>query len=864
MRYTEIIINALLKSDYALSFFVLDKNLCYLEYSESHINRLKLIWGIEPKIGVSILDVFQDHKTINDIKNTCDRVFEKETVTQIDTRKIANQNRKLFIETVWSPIIENNEVTGIVCIAKDLTESETVKNNLEKYETIFEAFFNQKLDGSLIVILEEPIVWNDQINHEEVIEQILDTHRVIRVNQAYLDQYGYKEDQILNRSAREIYQTNIQEIKSFWLKLLDEKQIHREKKQIHKNGKEFWVKSEYHIFYDNYGRILGYFGSQLDITESKKLQLESINVNKRLQYIIENDSNSIAIFDRDMKYLYVSKNYLHDHNKMGMNIIGQSHYDIFPNLDESFKVAHTRALNGEIVVSEKSKMVYDDGNFDWIRWECRPWFEDDNAIGGMILRTERISDRIRMADELRKREASLSAMFEQAAVGMSYGPYTLLTNVNQKYCEIVGYTKDELTKLSFMEITHPEDIKKDEDTFNRLLKGELSTYTIEKRLIRKDNEIIWINLTVSIVPQSEGEVYVLAVIEDINERKNAELNMNYLNYHDQLTGCLNRRSYEETIKLMDKKEYYPLSLVMVDADGLKLINDTIGHLYGDQLLISIANGLKDTVQNLGKVFRIGGDEFLILLDNCSYEDSLNLIHSIDERLETLSIREFNISVSCGSATKTIASQSIMDIFSQAEDIMYREKLKNSQNSIQKTLNQVLKVLFERSEFEKSHANNVLRYCTLMADALHYSNTEKELLIKAAFIHDIGKIGIDTKIIEKKGKLALSEMDEIKRHVEIGYRILNASNYFSDISLIVLTHHERWDGKGYPKGIKGNDIPLNARIIAIAEMYDVLISKDSYKDRIQKSDAFNEILNESGKHFDPELVIKFVETIGKAT
>jgi diguanylate cyclase (GGDEF)-like protein/putative nucleotidyltransferase with HDIG domain len=315
---------------------------------------------------------------------------------------------------------------------------------------------------------------------------------------------------------------------------------------------------------------------------------------------------------------------------------------------------------------------------------------------------------------------------------------------------------------------------------------------------------------------------------------------------------------------MDESTSYPLSLVMVDADGLKLVNDALGHLYGDKLLVSVANTLVEVVNTLGKVCRIGGDEFIITLPNTTYEKGIELIQRINEALLNVSVNDFKITVSCGCATKTNASQSIMDIFSQAEDIMYREKLMNSQNTIQKTLDQVLDVLFERSTFDKSHAKNVLNYCMKMAEALHYSNAEKELLMKAAYIHDIGKIGIDTRIINKKSRLTKIEMKEVKRHSEVGYRILNSSNHFSDISMIILAHHERWDGKGYPKGLKGKEIPEYARILAIAETYDVLVSHDSYKERISKSDAFNELLNESGAQFDPEMVIRFVETIGKAT
>ena len=468
-----------------------------------------------------------------------------------------------------------------------------------------------------------------------------------------------------------------------------------------------------------------------------------------------------------------------------------------------------------------------------------------------------------MEEEFKRREASLMAMFEQAAVGMSYGPHKLLTNVNQKYSDIVGYTKDELKQMTYIDVTHPEDVQKDVDYFEQLLRGDIETYTIEKRLIRKNKEIIWINLTVSIVPQAHGDIFVLAVIEDISDRKNAEISMYYLNYHDQLTGCFNRRYYEESIQKLDVQSMYPLSLVMVDADGLKLVNDALGHLYGDQLLILISSCLKDTVIPNGDVYRIGGDEFVITLPNTSKEEALKLIDKIHSNLKNQSVGDFNISVSCGCATKTNSSQFILDIFSEAEDVMYREKLLNSQNTIQKTLDHVLNILFDRSAFERSHASHVVDYCHRMAEGLNYSVTDKELLLKAAFIHDIGKIGIDPKILEKKEKLNEYELKEMHRHSEIGYRILNSSNHFSDISMIVLAHHERWDGSGYPKKLKGKEIPEFAQIIAIAESYDVLISKDSYKEVISRSDAFNELLNQSGKQFNPELVIQFVNIIGKS-
>lgn len=200
------------------------------------------------------------------------------------------------------------------------------------------------------------------------------------------------------------------------------------------------------------------------------------------------------------------------------------------------------------------------------------------------------------------------------------------------------------------------------------------------------------------------------------------------------------------------------------------------------------------------------------------------------------------------------------ILKNTEDHMYRNKLSESWSMRSKTIQMLMNTLYEKNDREMIHSKRVQDICGLIAIELGFNlDTVKDLRM-AGLMHDIGKIGINESILNKKDKLTHDEWKEIKKHPEIGYRILSSANEFSEIASYILEHHERWDGSGYPRGLQGEKITLYARIIAIADAYDAMTNSRPYRDHLSKEEAKNEILRCSGTQFDPGIVKIFVEKV----
>ncbi len=178
----------------------------------------------------------------------------------------------------------------------------------------------------------------------------------------------------------------------------------------------------------------------------------------------------------------------------------------------------------------------------------------------------------------------------------------------------------------------------------------------------------------------------------------------------------------------------------------------------------------------------------------------------------------------------------------------------------KTIEVIIKTLYEKNEREEEHSIRVGELCAQMALALDLNTININELRTVGLMHDIGKIAIDDKILDKAGPLSGSEWLEIKRHPEIGYRILSSLNEYASIAKYVLAHHERWDGKGYPKGLKGEDIPWQSRIIAVADAYDAMTSHRPYRKALSKETAISIIKRNAGTYFDPKIAKILVEKV----
>lgn len=380
-------------------------------------------------------------------------------------------------------------------------------------------------------------------------------------------------------------------------------------------------------------------------------------------------------------------------------------------------------------------------------------------------------------------------------------------------------------------------------------------------LINREGQQIPIEDSAAPVLDNEGNITgVVVVFRDYTDKKQKQEKIAYLSYHDQLTGLYNRHFFQEELLRVDVKHNLPLSLIMLDVNGLKLTNDAFGHQEGDKLLQIVAEATKKACREGDIVSRVGGDEFVVLLPKTGYKDSELIVKRILSELEQSKLNEIIISVSIGWETKISQDQSIMDTFAKAEEHMYRKKLIESQSMRSKTIEVIINTLSKTNQREKIHSENVSKISRKIGEIL---NLDQELLREiemAGLLHDIGKIAIDNTILNKPEKLTDSEYQTIKRHTEIGYHILKSVDEYSNLSDYALNHHERWDGAGYPRGIKGEEIPLVARIIAVADVYEAMTAERPYRKTMSKQEAMDELIRCSGTQFDPDIIQAFCKNL----
>lgn len=357
---------------------------------------------------------------------------------------------------------------------------------------------------------------------------------------------------------------------------------------------------------------------------------------------------------------------------------------------------------------------------------------------------------------------------------------------------------------------------------------------------------------------------LIGISRNVTERKKKEEEIIFLTYHDGLTGLYNRTFFDKKTIQLDIQQQLPLSVIMGDINGLKLINDAFGHSEGDKLLIEVAKILASCVRPEDIVARIGGDEFCVLLpqtDNHIAQVAVQKIKSTCEQYVNRTNKEtYYASISLGYATKLYTEESFAKVMKSAEEFMYRRKLLEHESSHSSIISSIKTTMYEKSHETQEHIERLADLSKKLGGIMGLSDKELVELELLSMLHDIGKIGIDDRILTKCNSLDEDEWLEMKKHPEIGYRIAMAAPELKHIAEYILGHHERWDGKGYPQGLAGEKIPRLSRVIAVVDSYDAMIHDRVYKKAISKEEAKTEILRNSGTQFDPDIAKLFVEKV----
>jgi len=377
---------------------------------------------------------------------------------------------------------------------------------------------------------------------------------------------------------------------------------------------------------------------------------------------------------------------------------------------------------------------------------------------------------------------------------------------------------------------------------------------------RSDNEIFWrsdgtyFDVEYYSYPQIKNGEIIGSVITfmDITERKQREAEIQYLYFYDPLTGLQNRRGFDENQAKVDLPENLPLSIIFTDLNELKLTNDIFGHLVGDELLKKSADVLKRHCRKDDIVARIGGDEFVMLLPKTDEKKAKAITAEIKASFENVRVSGIKLSVSIGLDTKNNMDQALDGIMASAENAMYKDKAMNHTAVNKGIIDTLIDELHAKSPREKMHSIFVREMCTDIGTALQLPQTEISKLSRAGYLHDIGKIVLDDDIL-LKDTLSEDEFEKMQQHSAVGFRILNLFDDTLDLAEYVFGHHERWDGSGYPRGLKGEQIPLISRIISVAETYERVLNRRSLPLSERKKAALKVIEDGAGSQFDPHIV-----------
>ena len=354
--------------------------------------------------------------------------------------------------------------------------------------------------------------------------------------------------------------------------------------------------------------------------------------------------------------------------------------------------------------------------------------------------------------------------------------------------------------------------------------------------------------------------FVSSQVATAIERKRTEEKIKHLSFHDYLTGLYNRPYFEEELERYNFPRYYPLSIVMIDVNGLKVINDTFGHHEGDRLLQHLASLLRSVSRQGDILARIGGDEFAILLPSTTSEQAHSFCQRIKKACQEDKIKPIylRLNISLGHATQEGEYKYINSLFKTADRNMYQDKLFNGKSRKKHFLEAFRIVLAERDPHTSDHAQRLQKLALSLGNRVGLGEYQLNNLKLLALLHDMGKIGIPDSILFKTYILTPSEWKKMREHSRIGYRMAKNIPDFAPIAQEILYHHEHWDGTGYPEGLKGEKIPLLSRIISIVDAYDVMQSRRPYKGAVSKAEALKEVKSCAGTQFDPQLVEIFLK------
>lgn len=683
--------------------------------------------------------------------------------------------------------------------------------------------------------------------------------RYLAVNRHFADYLGRPVDEILGRRDRELFPP-------------EEAAVYEASDRAILEGRESgyfesivagkWKEEFKAIATDPDGNPIGTSGFARDISQRKAMQkaLEDAERSKSLLIAHLPGMAYRCKNDRDWTMTFLSEGCRELTGYEPEELLNNRSISYNELISPEFREYLYEKWNDDIQKMGKSDdeyvIVTKNGQRKWVREQSIPIMDstlDGGESEGFIIDITGYKELLR---ELNESESRFRTVFETAPIGI--GIFNTRTGealqFNPKFQEILGRSGDELLRMDWRTYSHPDEIQENIRNLEKMARGELTSFSMDKRYIRPDGEVIWAHMM--IVPfQGEGGGNLhLCMIQDITGSKRREEEIIHLSYHDSLTGLYNRTYFEEEVHRMEVSRRMPVSLVMCDINGLKVINDAFGHAEGDRLIRDAAELLRQTCRAEDVIARVGGDEFIILLPGIDAEGAALLAARIEEMCRTQeTIRgegEYPLSISAGYAARREGKVAMEDLLLEAEEMLYRRKNAGRAELQDKVIAFVRNRIRQLPGYSPEVEDCIRNLSQEIAGQLNLRPSAMRQLAMLLEFRDVGMLAAASdqgpgSESDGERRAVLSEMK-----TERGYRIAHALQELRGIADGILTMQEHWDGTGSPGKRAGEDIPLLARVAAVAAAASLYPSEGDpcWKGRLRQHLAL-----EAGHLYDPGVV-----------
>ena len=569
--------------------------------------------------------------------------------------------------------------------------------------------------------------------------------------------------------------------------------------------------------------------------ENRKLLQQVFNGKNDWESTFDAISDLISIYDVDSNVIRCNKALAVKLNVKPKDIIGRKCYEIYHGRNEPLPGCSILRCKETLKPAQEEAECM--GGIFFM--SCFPRFDEAGRCNGIVQIARDITERKKIENALQESEELFRRTFEHAGVGIVHvAPNGQFLRINKHFCDIFGHSEDKMLKLTFQDITHSDELEIDTNLANQLLDGKIKAYTMEKRYLKKDGTVIWVNLTISIVHKPDGgPKYFICVADDITERKQME---QILQESEQRFRAISDTANE--------------GIIMVDNVGnISFWNKAAEREFGYSSEEAVGESLHKLVVPSHLQER--------LLEGFKRFRNTGQGPFVGRTVELTAIKKDGTEFPIEHSISAVKLKGIWHAVGIIRDITERkeaeEKVKHGIEKLKVTIEGIINALAltveQRDPYTSGHQQRVSLLACAIADEMGLSEDQIEGIRMSGIVHDIGKMHIPAEILSRPGKLTKDEFNIVKSHAQVGYDILKGIEFPWPIADIVHQHHESMDGSGYPSGLSNGDILMEARILSVADVVEAMASHRPYRPALGMDIALEEISKDKDVRYDSGVV-----------